>query len=323
MAAKKKTTTTTPVRPKAPADWRASFAAQFPQFVKLIDGGAGEAEARQVFGDEVVNLILDVAQHPDQYDFTLESGVQAFRGRLQATPYYQNTSQARRDFDTLTPGDQQEKVKSARIDIASQFGDYFLTVNELDMLAKEVARSNLQGVARQQYIASKVGTRRRGREDVLATAEADEIRKIAKAYNYNPSDLEDQVFSAVTGSVYAPFGSVITADSIRAQGQQLAKAAYFHLAPQLDAGLTLEQIFSPYRQRAAQILERSDADISMSDPLYSAALNPGKNGSQMTLTEWDRMIRTDPRYGFQYTDAANKDATNLGLSIARMFGGIK
>lgn len=318
MAAKKKTTTGKP-----PADWRATFAEKFPQYVRIIDGGQGEAEARALFGDEVVNIILDVAQNPDKYDFTLESGVAAFRGRIAATPYYQNTSNARREFDTLTPGEQQERVKNARVEIASGFGDYFLTVKELDMLSKDVARSNLQGVARQQYIASRVGTRARGKADVLGTVEADEIRKIARSYNYKPSDLEDQIFSAVTGQVYAPLGTVITADSIRAQGQQLAKAAYFHLAPQIDAGLTLDQIFSPYRQRAAKTLERTENDISIDDPIFSMALNPNKNGQQMTLTEWDRLVRTDPRFGFQYTQAANQDATNMGLAIARMFGGIK
>lgn len=321
MAAKKKKPGQT--QPKPPVDWRATFAERFPQYVRIIDGGQGEAEARALFGDEVVNIILDVAQNPDQYDFTLESGVAAFRGRIAATPYYQNTSNARKDFDTLTPGEQEEKVKNARIDIASAFGDYFLTVKELDMLSREVARSNLQGVARQQYIASKVGTRKRGKEDVLTTVEADEIRKIAKAYGYKPADLDDQIFSAVTGQVYSPLGTIMTADSIRAQGQQLAKAAYFHLAPQIDAGLTLDQIFSPYRQRAARTLERAETDISFDDPLFSMALNPNKNGQQMTLTEWDRMVRTDPRFGFQYTQAANQDATNIGLSIARMFGGIK
>lgn len=318
MAAKKKNQATKPT-----TDWRATFAEKFPQFIRLIDGGAGEAEARAIFGDEVVNIILDVAQNPDQYDFTLASGVEAFRGRLASTPYYQNTSASRREFDTLTPGEQQERIKNARIDLASQFGDYFLTVKELDMLSKEVARSNLQGVARQQYVASKVGTRARGRGDVLTTVEADEIRKIAKAYNYKPSDLDDQIFSAVTGQVYGPTGTVITADSIRAQGQQLAKAAYFHLAPQIDAGLTLEQIFSPYRQRAARTLERSESDIDFNNPLFNMALNPTQNGQQMTLSEWDRLIRTDDRFGFQYTQAANQDATNIGLSIARMFGGIR
>lgn len=321
MAAKKNKNK--PTQGTKQADWRAAFAEKFPQFIRLIDGGAGESEARAIFGDEVVNLILDVAQNPDKYDFTIESGVQAFRGRLAATPYYQNTSAARREFDTLTPGQQQERVTNARVEIASGFGDYFLTVKELDMLSKEVARSNLQGVARQQYIASKVGTRKRGRDDVLATVEADEIRKIARAYNYKPADLDDQIFSAVTGQVYGPTGSIMTADAIRAQGQQLAKAAYFHLAPQIDAGLTLDQIFSPYRQRAARTLERSEADINIEDPLFSMALNPTQNGQQMTLSEWDRLIRTDDRFGFQYTQAANQDATNIGLSIARMFGGIR
>lgn len=322
MAAKKKKPTGMKPATKQ-EDWRSLFVSKFPQYAKIIDGGQGEAEARAVFGNELVEIILDIARNPDQYDLTLQSGIDMVLGRVRATPYFENTSNARKEFDSLTAGEQEERVKTARINLAAEFGDYFLTTNELDMLARDIARSNLNGIARNQYVASRVGTRARGRDDVLQTVEADDIRKIAKAYGYRPADLDDQIFSAVTGQVYAPTGTVITADTIRAQGAQLAKAAYWHLSPQIDAGLTLDQIFSPYRQRAARMLERSEADISVDDPLFSMALNPDQNGKQMSLADWDRMVRTDQRFGYQYTTQANQDATNLGLSIARMFGGIK
>ena len=318
MATKKKTEQ----NKKPQADWRASFGARFPQYLSFIDGGPGEAEARRLFGNELVDLILDVAQNPDQYDFTTQAGIDAFNTKVFATPYYQQTSNNRKEFDALTEGERKERIQLQRTKIAASYGDLGLTVNELDRLATETARSGLDGLALTQYVNNSVGGRARGREDLLASIDAQEIRKIARAYGYDPGDLDEQILSAVTGKVYAPTGSVMTADSIREMGKTMAKAKYFHLSNQLDAGLTLEAIFSPYKRMAAQILERSEDNVMMDDPLFSTAFGTAQNG-QPSLADWERTLRTDPRFGFQYTETAKRDATSLGLSIARAFGKVR
>jgi hypothetical protein len=43
----------------------------------------------------------------------------------------------------------------------------------------------------------------------------------------------------------------------------------------------------------------------------------------MSLAEWEKTVRTDKRFGFQYTEKAKRDATTLGLAISRAFGKIK
>jgi len=317
MATKKKTTTKKP-----PADWRASFGARFPQYLALINGGPEEAEARRIFGNELVDLIIDVAQNPDAYDFTTQVGIDAFNTKVFATPYYQQTSNSRKEFDALEKGERDERIKTQRIKIAASYGDLGLTVNELDRLAAETARSGLDGLALTQYVNSSVGGRARGRQDLLAGIDAQEVKKIAKAYGYNPSDLDDQILSAITGQVYAPTGTVMTTDSIREMAKTSAKSKYFHLAPQLDAGLTLESMFAPYRRVAAEILERPEDNIMMDDPLFANAFGTSQNG-QPSLGDWERTLRSDPRFGFQFTETAKRDATSLGLAISRAFGRLR
>jgi hypothetical protein len=323
MATKKNTNQTKKTgKKKPPASWRASFGARFPQYLQLIDGGAGEAEARKVFGDQLVDLIIDVAQNPDNYDFTTQVGLDAFNTKVFATPYYQQTSRTRKEFDSLEQGERDERVKLQRIKIASSYGDLGLTVRELDRLAKETARSGLDGLALTQYVNSSVGGRARGREDLLASIDSQEVQKIARAYGYNPSDLDDQVMSVITGKEYAPTGTILTTDSIREMAKMTAKSKYFHLSQQLDSGLTLESMFAPYKQLAARILEKSEDNISMDDPLFANAFGTSQNG-QPSLGDWERTIRSDPRYGFQYTETAKRDATSLGLTIARAFGKLR
>jgi hypothetical protein len=167
-----------------------------------------------------------------------------------------------------------------------------------------------------------VGGRARGRSDLLNSLDAQALKKVARSYGYNPADLDDQILSAVTGKTYEPTGTVITADTIRQKGQMLAKSAYFQLADKIDAGLSLDEIFQPYKSLAARVLDRSEADIDFNNPIYSTAFGNKEQG-QPTLSDWERMLRTDAKYGYQYTTQANQDATNLGLSIAKAFGKVR
>lgn len=303
-------------------DWRSSFKARFPQFASIIDGGAGEAEARRVFGNDLIDLVLDVAQNPGQYDFTSQEGLAAFDAKVMATKYYQQTSNTRKEFDSLTKGEQDDRVLKNRAIIASNYGDLNLTVTELDNIAKDATRNGMTGIVLTQYINSMVGGRARGKQDLLGSLDAEALKKIAKSYNYKPVDLDDQIVAAVTGKTYAPTGTVITADSLRQNAQRAAKATYFHLSDQIDAGLTLEDIFSPYQDMAARVLERSPNDISMSDPLFAAAFGDKKNG-QPSLTEWEATVRSDPKYGYQYTSDARDAAASIVRSIAKGFGRLK
>lgn len=300
-------------------DWRTSFKARFPQFASLVDGGAGEAEARRLFGNELVDIILDVAQNPDQYDFNTQAGIDAFDTKVRATPYYQQTANSVKEFDSLSVGEQTQRVANNRALIAANYGDLNLTVSELDAIARAATRTGMTGIVLTNYINSTVGGRAKGRQDLLQSLDAQSIQKIARAYNYSPTDIDDQIVSAVTGKEYAPTGTILTADSIRQNAQKAAKAAFFHLSDQIDAGLTLEDIFSPYKEIAASVLEKSPNQISLKDPMFAAALGSKKDG-QPSLSEWETMLRTDKKYGYEYTTRANQDATNLALTLAKAFG---
>lgn len=298
-------------------DWRSAFIAKFPQFAKLVDGGPGEQEARAKFGDDLIDLIQDVAKRPNQYDFTTQAGVDAFNAKVKATKYYNETVESAKAFDAMLDVDKADKIRANRITIANGYGDLGLTTKELDDITLTATRRGLTGLALSQYVNSVVGTRARGKQDLLDSLDAQALKKVAADYGYNPPDLNEQILAALQGKEYN--GEAITVDTFKKKGVALAKAAHFQLAPQLDAGLTLAEIFSSYKDVAANTLELAPESISFNDPKFRTAFG-GPNTPPPTLGEWETMLRTDPKYGFENTKKAKRDAMTLATTIAKTFG---
>ena len=305
---------------KAVSEWKATFIAKYPQFAKILDGGAGEVEARSVFGDDIIDLILDVANNPGQYDFTTQAGIEAFDSKVYTTKYYNETSNAAKVFDALTDGERMERVQNNRIKIASEYGDLGLTKEELDSIASTVSRRGLAGIAASQYINTIVGSRGRGKEDLLQGADSAALKKIADAYGYKPPDLDDQILAAIQGKEYN--GEILTADAFKKKGIALAKAAHFQLSPQLDAGLTLQEIFSPYRDLASRVLEMAPESIDFNDPKFSMAFGT-RDKPSMSLGEWMDTLKSDPKYGYDRTSQAKSDARAMVMSMAKAFGKVE
>jgi hypothetical protein len=114
-------------------------------------------------------------------------------------------------------------------------------------------------------------------------------------------------------------GEVVTLEGLRRRAIDNAKQAYGHLSTNLDS-YTLEEIFQPYQDIAADVLELPKTSINLSDPKFSAALRPTKDGQQMTIGDWQTEIMSNPEYGYQRTNKAKRMARNLGAIILEMFG---
>jgi len=308
-------------KPKAlVTDWKAQFIAKFPQFAKILDGGAGEAEARRVFGDDTIDLVLDVAKNPTNYDFTTQAGIDYFDSKVYGTKYYNETSSSAKAFDVLTQGEREDKIRVNRGTIASSYGDLGLTVAELDKIATDSTRRGLTGVGLNYYVNSVVGTRARGRKDLLESLDSQGFMKVADAYGYKPADLDDQILAGIQGKEYN--GEIVTADTFKKKGIALAKAAYFQLAPQLDAGLTMAEIFQPYRDTAAKVLELAPESINFNDPKWSVAFG-STTKPPMSMGEFLDEIKTKDKYGFSNTKQAKNDAQKIVQTLAEAFGKVK
>ena len=274
------------------------------------------------FGQDFVDIIKS----------TVESGIEYSDENLQAllksTTYFNSVSDKQYKFDMLRDGEQQALIETSKRSIVDEFGDVGLSATDLAEIAKTAARSGLTGTGLKQtvyqYAFRKGGMATAPTSPAMATralqgADADAIRKSARAYGYQVSDAE--VEAALTGGMYN--GLAVSKDSILEKAQKAAKGKYFHLADQIDAGLSLDDIFGTYKKYAATLLEVDENEIDyLSDPKWADAFGSKESG-QLSLTDWTQKIKSDSKFGWQYTKQANDQATDIALTLARAFGKVQ
>jgi hypothetical protein len=83
----------------------------------------------------------------------------------------------------------------------------------------------------------------------------------------------------------------------------------------LRQGLDLEDVYDPYRQIMASVLEIDKSSIKLTDPTLTNAFGADR---ELPLYEFKRSLRKDPRW--QYTDSAREDVSTAALGILRDFG---
>jgi hypothetical protein len=84
----------------------------------------------------------------------------------------------------------------------------------------------------------------------------------------------------------------------------------------------LEDIGGNYRRYAAQLLERSEDEIDMFSGPYLQAFGSKESG-QLSLTDWIQKVKSDSKFGWQFTKQANDQATDVALTLARAFGKVQ
>jgi hypothetical protein len=83
----------------------------------------------------------------------------------------------------------------------------------------------------------------------------------------------------------------------------------------LDQGLDLSNIYAPYKNLMAAVLEVAPDSINLNDGTLRSAIGPEK---EMSLYDFQRVLRKDPRW--QYTDNARTEASDSVLKVLRDFG---
>lgn len=279
---------------------KAKIREQFPEYAYLLeeDGGGFGADVRAA----MVNAVLK------EYTAT------RLLADLQATQYFQKSSAAQRQFDAKNPGDQQASIDKYLAEIVSGYGRLNMDDANLQQTARTAARNGLTGVQLRNWVMSQAAATTKTAA-TLQGAERDKVLAIGAKYYVEPTDLD--VNAVLTGQ--------IGINDLETKYKTNAKSLYPHLSQLIDSGSSLKDIAAPYIKAASSLLEVPEADIDMFNPTskFRAALEQvgeGDKGRRMSLTEWTTALRSDPKYGYQFTKQANLDATNIGLAIARAFG---
>ena len=305
---------------RTPAAIQQSWVDALQKFFPSYSDDLLAANAESYFGKDLIDLMIRVSDPKGVYDLTTSAGLERIQQEIRGTNYWQTTISATKNFDQLIDADKQNLINQTKSRIANTYGDIGLTEDTLTQVASTVARTGLTGLGEKQAVYNavfKASAPQAQTGRALSGVDADRIKQLGKAYNFNVTD--SQIQSILTGTPEASTGVVLTEEGLRQRLQRFAKGAYPQLSDQIDAGLTLEDIGGNYRRYAAQLLERSEDEIDMTSGPYLKAFGTKESG-QLSLSDWITTVKTDPTFGWQYTKTANQQATDIGLTLARAFG---
>ena len=187
-----------------------------------------------------------------------------------------------------------------------------LTDGQVNSLGYDYANGNIDATTVRSRIAATGNIN-------FATGEAaktiDALKASAAAYgvSYDSSWYNQSARDILTGKV--------DNDTVTQQLKELAKSRYPSLVKQIDSGLTVRQVASPYFQSMANILEVNPNDITMEDPTIKQAftsLNTDGQPSTKALWQFEQELKQDPRWRF--TKNAQTDLMGTARKVLQDFG---
>lgn len=277
--------------------------------------------------NEDVRVALDLAI---EYGWTEEQ----FTRYVEAnTAFGQNTTDTQALFDIEIAGEKSEEWQT-KIDnkfaelkqAAGRLGLTGISDETLKTQAREIVRSGLSQTAvdafwQTSYLegVSPENAALMGEQAVMGTASEIQDQLASMARNYGIR-ITEEMLAQKTGDALGQgerWREWVNgqADFFREQ----AKILYPNAAGMLD-NMTLQQITEPYFADAANTLGLSGAQIDIMDPKWTAFLGGGSNGGVMSRDEWERLIKTDQRYGYDQSTNARQEAANLGDALLSAFG---
>ena len=272
---------------------------------------AWETKFREKFPAQSWLLDLDRTKYPDLFKLLNKAVIEEytpelFAAQVDATDFYKELSQSK----------QLKTIQSLVGTLGFEGTDFLKFVSDSinfgyqgDILKQKVYEQVFKKDDAGNYINPTALERTKKSADYIST------QNIAKAFfNTNPADSD--IEKVLTGQM-------LTADYERQQ-REFAKTRYGHLSNLLDQGMTLESIASAYKTTAARLLELNPNAIDMSTGAFEQAVTFGEEGKKrlMTNSEWEKLLRTDPQYGWEKTNNAKDEARALSANIAQAFGRI-
>jgi hypothetical protein len=82
----------------------------------------------------------------------------------------------------------------------------------------------------------------------------------------------------------------------------------------LKLGVNLDTVYTPYKNIMASVLEVNPETIGLNDKTLRSAIGD----KEMTLYDWERSLRKDPRW--QYTNNARQEVSSIGLNVLQQLG---
>lgn len=244
----------------------------------------------------------------------------AFLAKLRKTEWWKATSNTARQWDIakeLDPKTAQQQVEAQVATVRAAALAMGITLS--DAALAQVAETSLRLNFNEAQISNAIGAEatKNGGSQIAQGYYGNQIRTLASNYGIPISDstLEEWSMNIATGKQ-----SVQTFD---AWARDLAKNMYPAFSSGFDRGLSFKSMTEPYAQFASQILEMPTSQMNFTDPKWAAAFNQKDdkgNPTTMSYGAWLDYLRSDPSFGWEYTDNARNTAYDVALQLGQLFG---
>jgi hypothetical protein len=301
---------------KPQADWETLVAQRAGEYAYLLDPKF-----------EGLPELLRKAVEKDWFDSP--EGEKQFLQEFAKTPYALNADANQEKFDLSDPGTKRSLIELQIDNIRSQYGEIQFDQTTLEEVATTAARNKSTNIELGRLVyraAFKRGAAEPAfgesvaAKTALGGGDVARVRAIYRAYGQTADD--QQIARILAGDVDPASGVVMTEDMLRNNLRDIAKVSYKPFADLLDRGISVETIFQPYKQIAASVLEKTPDEVELVD----ASGKPSQFASAlmmkepMSLTDWITTLKSDERYGWQFTSEAKQQATSLVMDLEKAFG---
>lgn len=294
--------------PKIPPLARGATFDQFAQHIRQYYGYAAWA----IDIPEVAQILREMAETPGGWT------QEAVTGRISGTEWWKSNGlnvQTWLQAKANDPHGTQEKIKGRFDEFRSAAQAAGIEVPEQRLW--DMAEESLKWNWSEQTIQAVIGAEYRY-DPSKPTATTIDIKQRAAEYLVPMGDATMQTWTKqiLTGEK--------TEEDLQNYLIQTASSMFPHLAAPLQRGEKLTQYIDGYKQHAARVLEVDADTIDFTDPKWMRVLSQAdpKTGERrvMDIADMDKLIRTDPTYGYEYTTGAKNEATSLYSSISRKMG---
>ena len=270
--------------------------------------------------------------YPDMVDFIRKAiagdySDAEFNQELQKTQYGIDRTAAQEAFDIAIKGPQSEDMlkliadKTAIISKQAMAAGINLSPEELNKYATEAVRSATSDTDIVNFLASSYTVPVAGQASQSTTGggqAASIYSQISQAANsYGLTMTDDTIQTKVREGLSQGAGWQTWLEGQKVLFKQQAKMLYPTVANQLD-NFTVTELVDPYMNSASQLLGINKTNMNAMDPMWSGALN-GPNGP-LSSDEWVRILKTDPKFGYDRTLNARTNAATLGDELLATFG---
>jgi hypothetical protein len=245
-----------------------------------------------------------------------------FQAKLKQTPWWENHTRAQREWQVALaedPATAEESLKDyeTQIKTMAQTLGVDLGDRQLKDLAEKAARNQwdsteIQMVVGRQFKLGKPGSAQTGQ----ASTVTQQLETMADQY---AMPMSRQQKAKWTTAILQGKQTVEGYDDLM---REKAKNAYPHLADAIDRAGSVRGWADSYLQQAANMLGVSPDDMNLKRGKWAKILAPTADGKPPSMDQWERLLMTDQKYGYDKTNNAQSEAASLAMNLAQRMGAL-